>query len=75
MVLEKSVTVLRRDLDLWSRLIGFFLYRDLYKNALKVFQKCIHELKNKGSRIWRMMELYLMNTEDSMVFQLTIFII
>lgn len=63
------MTVLRKDVQLWEKLLGFFLYRDFYEGALSVFQESIHILKDDGISLWDIMELYLLNTEDSMVCQ------
>lgn len=74
MLLNKAVSLIKQDVELWSKLLEFFLYRDLYESAMIVFQDAIHILKNDGMPLWHIMELYLLNTEDSMVCHYIMFI-
>lgn len=63
----KGVEVIKDSVDLWSKLLSYYVNFDSLDMAIEAFQDGVRSLKNRSMPLWKIIILYMHNTHPELV--------
>lgn len=68
-ILNEAVEAINDSVELWTKLLSFYVNYDSLEMAIEAFQEGVRSLMNKSMPLWDIIILYMQNTHPKLVRQ------
>lgn len=66
-VLIDAVGVMNHSVELWTKLLSYYVNFDCLEMAIEAFQEGVRSLMNNSMPLWEIIILYMQNTHPKLV--------